>query len=786
MANTKVTGDVIANGTISTVHIADDAITAAKLDSTATGITFADLAVSGNSTLTGNVQVGSTAGYTTISQGAFFTKGGGDMYTANLLAGAAVSSMFKLQRNDVEKYNIGLDGNDNLAFINASGDAKMSIDSSGNLTVNNGNVQLVDSNKRITVDGSDIRIWQRSAANIQFLTNDLERMRIISSGNVGIGETSPDAKMHITSTSGDHLRLAYSDGYYWDIARESADGRLSFTDNANGEAISILPSGSVGIGTTSPTRKLSVVKDTTITSGFNDISEFLDTTIGAGGSVSLNVGRSNSTKNLGKMAFKYAGSGSNSNAINWGFYDADNLMTLHASGNVGIGVTSPNCKLDVNGIISPRGNQIRLAGGTDANHFLQKVTTGYSGATVDGPMLQGHQGGELTTNNGGNSWSLRWATGGAVYIAGDLVMSKGADPRIYAGSGVGFNIDGEALYLNRYTSSDIAMVTGGGNVGIGTNSPAATLDVDDDNTGKIRLLRNGSTRVELSNNANEGELSLYRSSTAKTIYISSYYNSYFNGGNVGIGTTSPAQKLDVNGNIAIRDTYKIFFNHNTDTARYIGASSTNDLDIASNDDINYRSNYNRFWDGGTEFARLSGSTNSWIANGSNGKLGIGLTSPQSELDVNGTATVRGRLYMNTLVPLGIVYRFGQMNRSGGTTVTDAKATHGDAYQRLSTSSSGTMWFGPYTTFPPGNYIAHFRLKVASNSSTSNIIYMDVTNSVSTGINVSPSQFDASNQYKYFKIPFIIENSSSVVELRGLSFVSGITDLYLDHILILPG
>ena len=45
MANTKVTGDVIANGTISTVHLADDAITAAKLDSTATGITFADLTV---------------------------------------------------------------------------------------------------------------------------------------------------------------------------------------------------------------------------------------------------------------------------------------------------------------------------------------------------------------------------------------------------------------------------------------------------------------------------------------------------------------------------------------------------------------------------------------------------------------------------------------------------------------------------------------------------------------------------------------------------------------------
>ena len=66
---------------------------------------------------------------------------------------------------------------------------RMRIDSSGNLTVNNGNVQLVDSNKRITVDGSDIRIWQRSNANIQFLTNDLQRMLIDGSGQVGINDT---------------------------------------------------------------------------------------------------------------------------------------------------------------------------------------------------------------------------------------------------------------------------------------------------------------------------------------------------------------------------------------------------------------------------------------------------------------------------------------------------------------------------------------------------------------------------------------------------------------------
>jgi hypothetical protein len=77
----------------------------------------------------------------------------------------------------------------------------------------------------------------------------------------------------------------------------------------------------VGIGEASPTRTLSVKEDTGRTSGFTDIAEFLDSTLGAGGSVSLNIGKAASNKNLGKMAFKYAGNASNSNSLNFGFFD---------------------------------------------------------------------------------------------------------------------------------------------------------------------------------------------------------------------------------------------------------------------------------------------------------------------------------------------------------------------------------------------------------------------------------------------------------------------------------
>ena len=189
-------------------------------------ITLADS--SGNATFVGDVQVGSTAGYTTISQGAFFTKGGGDMFTANLLAGAAVSPMFKLQRNDVEKYNIGLDGNDNLAFINASGDAKMSIDSSGDVGIGNtnpshkldvaGNIRttatgggtgiLLHTNSGISINSNLMQFWTGQSSGFKFYANSNgnetnELMSLNSSGNATFtGSAASSTVLDVQGTAG--------------------------------------------------------------------------------------------------------------------------------------------------------------------------------------------------------------------------------------------------------------------------------------------------------------------------------------------------------------------------------------------------------------------------------------------------------------------------------------------------------------------------------------------------------------------------------------------------------
>jgi len=184
-------------------------------------------------------------------------------------------------------------------------------------------------------------------------------------------------------------------------------------------------------------------------------------------------------------------------------------MTINSSGNVGIGSVTPSGKFEVNT-------------GTQFAYF---------------------------TRTAGDNGSIN----PALAIAADA-----SSTRLYSyGTGMTFwtaAVGGTAAERMRIDSS--------GNVGIGTTNPSTPLQVNGVAqivTGSdtafyegdgVRMFgtqwyrfRNSGGNVRALINVTTGNLSLYNSSNVLTNLIATDGNSYFNGGNVGIGTTSPAYTL---------------------------------------------------------------------------------------------------------------------------------------------------------------------------------------------------------------------------------------------------
>jgi hypothetical protein len=292
----------------------------------------------------------------------------------------------------------------------------------------------------LNVLGQSFKLDATGANDMRLRTNNIDRVNILTNGNVGMGVTAPVTRLHIdgASNNGTTATLKITNGgssamlFDGDEIDATPNGALLLNNNSTGNVILGTGGGKIGIGTSGPATPFHVYGGA---SGIvpnpqykyffeDDADHFILMASPDAMETGITFAKPNSTANI----FNLVGGGLSfrTNSVT--------RMTILDGGNSGVGTSTPDTKLHVEGTVESNGTT-----GTF------KVTNGASSMLFDGNEID---------------------------VAGNNPM-----------------------YLNYNSSGNVNLAFGGGSVGVGTASPDTKLQVEGtvDNNGTTGVFKVTST-----------------------------------------------------------------------------------------------------------------------------------------------------------------------------------------------------------------------------------------------------------------------------------------------------
>ncbi len=264
-------------------------------------------------------------------------------------------------------------------------------------------------------------------------------------------------------------------------------------------------------------------------------------------------------------------SGGNQHGLDF-YTGSDVRMSITNGGSVGIGTTAPGATLDV------RGN----VGSNSVFGFssVQQSTSPY-GVCISAPVSQTmglftNFNQQVTINSSGNVGigttspaTLLEVNKGSV-AGGGIQIDGTNDTRIKIGQGMptvwswsnGWTTPGDFSLIQEGVSGSVIYVKPGGNVGIGTTTPAATLQVNGPANSPTTSGSQQNAMLYVGGPGGNGLFTGVLPASPFTSWMQSgfqvpstgaWYPISLNplGGNVGIGTTNPQSTLQVDGNLTV-------------------------------------------------------------------------------------------------------------------------------------------------------------------------------------------------------------------------------------------